>query len=434
MVMKRRFYCRVVLALLGIFGIYVLNANSARELRTKFLPIVIDSSSSYFLQEDTCPACYGKNRCGELQAGRLTLTTWTRFTVSWLFNARNVYRGQLEGRSGGVVAKMLGHDWEMERSLHEVVCLLGERPPFYCSGQHYIKYLTEQVYQRDKPADHIGPASRSLTMNFAQDAARFLQPGSDYLGCVRSQDMMDFLTHKPQWHPSSLFSLENVLSMLLINPEPLVLTTFPAAEGWPFPEFLGSCGRVVLVEDCGQPLSEFLDSDFKTRVDLALQVLKIATVMTDQDKDLALYLTDWSLSNFAVDSKGKVTLIDLENIVVVNKTQVVSVGAPGSSVVHTSSGGEDGYALEDLCSHVKSDNNIYGACQWILYPHAKATKTWTRGLLYDIPQAVRSKHVLLEKLLRECSWPSHPVPGARMEAANQLRDILTQISSSQQQE
>lgn len=217
-----------------------------------------------------------------------------------------------------------------------------------------------------------------------------------------------------------------MLSLLLVNPEPLVLTTFPSADGWPFPEFYGSCGRVAIVEDCGRPMDEFLDSDFATRVDLALQVLDIATVMTDKDKDLSLFLTDWSLSNFAVNPKGKVTLVDLENIVIVNRTLVASVGAPGSGVVHTSSG--DGYALEDLCSHVKSDNNIYGACQWILYPHASTKARSSRGLLYGIPQAVRSKHVLLEKVLRECSRPSHPVPGARIEAADQLRDILVQIS------
>ena len=43
-------------------------------------------------------------------------------------------------------------------------------------------------------------------------------------------------------------------------------------------------------------------------------------------------------SNFAVDNEGTVKLIDLENLVVVNKTRVRAVGAPGANVVHTRSG------------------------------------------------------------------------------------------------
>ena len=39
-----------------------------------------------------------------------------------------------------------------------------------------------------------------------------------------------------------------------------------------------------------------------------------------------------------MDNEGTVKLIDLENLVVVNKTRVRAVGAPGANVVHTRSG------------------------------------------------------------------------------------------------
>ena len=47
-----------------------------------------------------------------------------------------------------------------------------------------------------------------------------------------------------------------------------------------------------------------------------------------------------------MDNEGTVKLIDLENLVVVNKTRVRAVGAPGANVVHTRS---DHLAIFLLC-------------------------------------------------------------------------------------
>ena len=98
--------------------------------------------------------------------------------------------------------------------------------------------------------------------------------------------------------------LENILSILIINPEPLVLTAFPAEEGWPVPKFYGSCGRLAVMEDVGNPLSSVVNEPFTKRARMALQVLKIASQFTRNDPNLALYLTDWSMDNFAVDTTG----------------------------------------------------------------------------------------------------------------------------------
>jgi len=419
--MVRRFYGRVGLAvvlLVGVTSLFFLYS----------WPIEIDPTSQEFLEDQRCPACYGQDLCHEVYAGRLTLKRWTRFSASRLLNARNVYYGALKGK-GDVVAKKLGHDNELDRSLEKAVCHLAGKPPYYCNSAHYIKLLTKQIYSRPLESGSATDHSPSLKLEFGRDAALYVNSGNDYLGCTDTQEMMDYLVRKPQQRGKT--SLENVLSLLLINPEPLVLATFTASEGWPFPNYYGSCGRVAFVEDSGNPLTHFYDRPFVVRAKLAIQILEIATALSDKHNHLSLYLTDWSESNFAVDNEGTVKLIDLENLVVVNKTRVRAVGAPGANVVHTSAP-EDGYSLVDLCSHAQSDHNLYGACQWILYPHSEIKSKGTgggRGLLYDIPQSVRSKHVLLEKLLRECSRPSHPVPGARFEAAHQLKDILRLIIS-----
>jgi len=414
---RLKFPCRVVVAIAALVSLLFL-------LAPLCLPVLIDEGGQVFLEHHRCAACFGENLCPDIYRGAgFRLTRWTRFTASKFFNARNVYFGSLNGQQ--VVAKKLGHDWELQHHLEDNICRLAEKPPKYCNAAHYVKFLATLHAQ-----DALDPAplsARTLSLDFGRDAAKVLQAGNDYLGCVKSQRLMDHLTLRPQYHRSSM-TLENVIALLLVNPEPLALATFPAEEGWPFPVLHGACGRVAFVQDAGRPLSEYLNEPFEKRARLALQVLEIADTLTNKDRHLSLHLTDWSQSNFAVDPRtSRVRLVDLENLVVVNKSLVEEVKAPGWNVAHTSAP-RDGYSLEDLCSHAVTDNNVYGACQWILFPHAEVpNRAGVRGLLYNVPQRVRSKHFLLEKLLRECSKPTNPNPGARFEAAKQLKQILAQI-------
>ena len=50
--------------------------------------------------------------------------------------------------------------------------------------------------------------------------------------------------------------------MLLLNPEPLLFMTFPREENWPFPKYLGACGRLAVFEDAGK--SSLGEAYFKT--------------------------------------------------------------------------------------------------------------------------------------------------------------------------
>ena len=133
------------------------------------------------------------------------------------------------------------------------------------------------------------------------------QVGNDFLGCVSTQELLDYIIKRSTFHQLAQghsTSLENILSILIINPEPLVLMAFPAEEKWPVPKFYGSCGRLVVVEDIGKPLSTAVDDLFSKRARMALQVLEIAKQFTHGDSNLALYLTDWSMDNFVVDKTG----------------------------------------------------------------------------------------------------------------------------------
>lgn len=57
-----------------------------------------------------------------------------------------------------------------------------------------------------------------------------------------------------------------LLYTLAVNPEPIVLQAFPAGEGWPFPAYIGACGRMIAVENSGKTLRNYFRSDWSTRV------------------------------------------------------------------------------------------------------------------------------------------------------------------------
>ena len=91
----------------------------------------------------------------------------TRFSASRLLNARNVYYGALKGK-GDVVAKKLGHDNELDRSLEKAVCHLAGKPPYYCNSAHYIKLLTKQIYSRPLESGSATDHSPSLKLEFGR--------------------------------------------------------------------------------------------------------------------------------------------------------------------------------------------------------------------------------------------------------------------------
>lgn len=69
-------------------------------------------------------------------------------------------------------------------------------------------------------------------------------------------------------------------------------------------------------------LAYYEDSPWEQRMDIAYQLLQISQMMTENTLGFALYMTDLNLDNFAVRSDGTVLLIDVENIVVVDRLKV----------------------------------------------------------------------------------------------------------------
>ena len=346
------------------------------------------------LEISKCPACLGEDICPSFFQGKIKLKKPS--LVKYFFNAKNVYEARYESKD--VMLKKLAHvqewqdfDQKMCQSQHEK-----------CSVGNAVRYLSS-LWMTSK-----GIINHSVLKDNLPDSSE-LFTCDHHLGS--SSELIAFLQSRTSlWKQKP----EHFLTTVMINPEPILAMAFPDSEGWPFPKYYGACGRFAMFEHAGQPLEAFLDVNWAVRARLALQILQLAIKMSD-NPTLNLYLTDWSLDNFAVNTKLQIKLIDLENIILVNKTEIEQVKAPGWDIAHhsTAFGCENrqcfSYFAPDLCSHKQSDHNYFGACQGVIVP------LLTNG----VPDQ------MVKRLIQECAWPSNP--GGRLEAVNQLKDRLLQI-------
>lgn len=82
--------------------------------------------------------------------------------------------------------------------------------------------------------------------------------------------------------------------------------------------YFGACGRLVVEEYAGLPLSDFYHKSWITRGLIASSLLEACYKFTFKDPNFAYYLTDISIDNIAVQN-NRAIFIDLENIIIVEK-------------------------------------------------------------------------------------------------------------------
>lgn len=95
---------------------------------------------------------------------------------------------------------------------------------------------------------------------------------------------------------------------------------FPDVEGWPFPRYLGSCGRLV-VSASTRPLRDFFGAAPEVAADLALQLLAVLRSMGTNDLNYFFYFTHVDAGTFGVFSNGHLFIRDASTLGIIDKEE-----------------------------------------------------------------------------------------------------------------
>lgn len=394
---------RFLLLILTVTVVYVLC----------LLTVDIDPQSSDFHEYDKCPACYGDALCPNLSD--LELTGWRRKSILRHLNVKNVFYGKFRGTK--VVVKKLAHDTELAETDAKLCRRAGIEFTVSCNAGLAIRALLGDV--KDPVSAVLRFMSSFRTNQDITTCSSDRLVKKVFSAVKRGGVTLASKRDEPN-------AADVVAYTAVVNPEPLVLQGFPQSEGWPFPAFLGTCGRLVIESYVGTPLSNYEDADWTTRVSLAEQLLAIAHQLTQNPTGFALYLTDVSMDNFAVDAGGKVTVVDAENIIVVDSLRIAEDQNPGwnERVEHLVDAchGCLSFESEELCSHYVADHNYFAMCSGILAP--RAFYSARGGLLHSVPPQADQKFGLSE-LLADCDVPRKN--RTRFTAGPALRATLRRI-------
>lgn len=372
-----------------------------------------------FLNIDKCPACFGGSACGMFYYKQIDLSGMSKFRSLDLINPKNVYYGTMKPDGREVMIKKLASDSQFQE-LDEKLCQEAKRPSD-CDIARVIMRTDKVLPFRMDPLSpkHLKDTGAFM---FNCPSYRLLDRVWTYFQEYKKKKEI-FLSDKVQ-----------VFYMASVNPEALLVQVFPKSEGWPFPEYIGSCGRGIVVENAGQPLSQFVGSSFYIRAGIAFELMRIAETLTTKS-DFALYLTDVNYENFAVDMSGKVTVVDLENIIVVDKLSIEARKPQGFEEPHEAIFDDcEGkncllFQSEKLCNRLNSDHNYNAICRNLLSTYA-VESGMPQGFLHSMPEEA-TDYWDLGHLLEECANPRQV--GGRFKVKNKLIKALKALSEQSQE-
>lgn len=272
-----------------------------------------------------CPFCYGDNLCTAIQRNEITLefSSFSKFFFN-IFSIKNVYFAMYKSQK--VILKKLAAEKEL---LNINLCDSN------CSETEIINNLNEGRNKNFK-----------LCSGF----------GEIFLRSCRYKD------------------IRNICTIIHVNIEPIILEMFNKKDNWPVPKLYGFCGRVVIVENAGEPLNTIENYDWYQRADTAYQILAAARNFTESHNIFRLYLMDISPDNIVVSDDLKITFVDLGNVILTAKTGDKTIS---SNIHHSDNFEEENFIFSEreICENEISDHNIFAVC--------KVSRTKAPEILYQ---------------------------------------------------
>ncbi|XP_012232214.2 divergent protein kinase domain 2A [Linepithema humile] len=368
-------------------------------------------SITQYTEINKCPVCYGVSACFNIYEAEL----WREFTVVLihLFDVKNAFFGTYNQTQ--VVLKKLAYSTELKA--FDIA---------WCNKFHR-QYPCSNILLDNYTTDFYDSIEQTITLNFSKDDASRLRL------CPTVQHLDDFLrnVHLNNKHfINNTQYLINLWTLVSINPEPLILQILSAEDGWPVPKYFGACGRIVMEEYVGLPLSSYYDKPWIQRAKIVSSLLNAAYMFTFKDEKFGFYLTDISVDNIAIDHmKSEAKFIDLENIIVVDKN-ISHEDKPKEweelqeNTMHIHCPNCFAFSAEDICNHHLSDHNYYAICQ--LLSNSESEFSFPGGFLHDIPISIQQQYPNIENLLQQCAIPNS-TNSTRITSGQQLKTLLDTI-------
>ncbi|XP_029635244.1 divergent protein kinase domain 2A-like isoform X1 [Octopus sinensis] len=364
---------------------------------------------------ELCPVCYGEDFCRPLLNGSVVLNTLSSLMIFQFANVKNVYFAHYNNKS--IVLKKLGHDFEIYQARKEICRIISNSTSDNCNVKKSFKKLL---------ASH--------EFDVLEAIRPLLMLSSDLFRCPSQRLYKSILKHYVDKltlpDDKSVNNLLHLITTNIVNPEPLIMQMFPSSNGWAFPKYYGSCGWLAAMSDEGMPLLHFVNMPWYHRANLTLQILMMAVKLSNSSDGWSLYWTDIKMDNLAVNSKGQVKIVDVENIIVVDRLELAKLKPPGwnqpaESVYDECDSDCISFSDKQLCLHLDADHNYYGVCRSLLSKYAYSGAT-TYGLLHHIPWNIEQKWFLGD-LIKECMQPS--IKGQRQIVTDKLIRSLQKIIS-----
>ncbi|KAI8496315.1 hypothetical protein Bbelb_261560 [Branchiostoma belcheri] len=376
------------------------------------------------LATEKCPACFGESLCEQADAGVITVDVTNKE-----LEHKGVYFGRFKDTD--IVAKRLAGTSAWTQ-LDRFICHNASLP----NGCDVSKVISTTILVTDD----------ALQLSWLRDAWRIAHTDRQIAleTCITAKLIEELKKVYDQNLDGQLSKTERayMITSLLMNPEAAVLNylTTRSERNWPFPQYLGACGRVIFVENGGKLLDASLGSPWKVKANLALQLLDMIDAFRNGDPDWIVMFLDFRFENFAVDRNGRLNLIDFDEVVLVDRNESSGVDEK-----------KEPFNFEDfkeflsviekggLCLHVSrySDVMYALACVRLLsYLPEHRTKLNPNKLVHNkqrpLEGAVRPPGLLwgppeheakaLEPLLRGCVVEN--VAGGRLNAVEGLKAIL----------
>jgi hypothetical protein len=240
---KNPYFCIQFIIIVSAI-LYIISIAIALFLKLEEIEISDDS----FNQESKCPLCYGKSLCKKLKKFKpFQLESKTFADDTYLFNKfvniKNVYFAKYNFVQK-VVIKKLAHNEELKQF--------------------------DEFERKCSKADSLNCISKILRSKYKFVTPKTFNNHNIEFGSCFSDRLIDWMYKTYQEYESDDRKIVDMslLTTLKINPEPIVLQMFPESDGWPFPEYYGACGRIIVESHKGNTLDKYINKPFKLRVRL----------------------------------------------------------------------------------------------------------------------------------------------------------------------